>query len=142
MPKDFSSALILRFDAEQLGGRATEDQNLFGIAETPGLEDEIDRSIAASNGPHESGRVSNSPAISHLEFFPVDCVSHNAVAVVKRVSPDRQAIRGFAQLRPDVFRRGPRPGCQSDAGRIFRSLAGLSIRAETGGAPIRLVASG
>ena len=89
MPKNSSSALILRFDAEQLGGRATEDQKLFGIAQARGLEDEIDRSIAASNGDVPFGIPSGRL-----------CSSHDAV--VNRIS--RQISKPDAASRNSGWR--------------------------------------
>ena len=88
-----------------------------------------------------SGLLAAQVARADLVFFPVDCVSHNAVVV--RVS--RQIGKPYVALRSSgltSFAVALGRDVNRTAGRIFQSLAGLSIRAETGGAPIPFGLSG
>ena len=88
LPADLTGATLL-----YVGGRAHQVAQLRMLAERRGAT-----FLHHDGGIDErSGLLAAQVARADLVFFPVDCVSHNAVAVVKRVS--RQIGKPYVALR-------------------------------------------
>jgi hypothetical protein len=85
---DLAGSIVL-----YVGGRAHQVPRLRELAERAGAH------FAHHDGGIEdrSGLLEAHVARADAVFFPVDCVSHNAVAVVKRMS--RQAAKPYVALR-------------------------------------------
>jgi hypothetical protein len=88
VPLDLTSLTLL-----YVGGRANQ------IAQLRGLAEQSNATFLYHDGGIEdrSGLLEAQVARADLTLFPVDCVSHNAVAVVKRVS--RSCSKPYLALR-------------------------------------------